>query len=227
MKQEKGRVDLTLPIVSPEIDRYMRTLVSSTDHFVLLEMEAYAQQHNFPIVNRLVGIFLEMQAKMIQAKRVFEFGSGYGYSAYWFAKAVGAEGEVICSDMNPANRAAAEKYLTTVDLWQRIDFKVEKAQDAFTKTKGLFDICYNDADKEGYPEIWQMAKNRIRSGGLYIADNVLWSGRVALQNDLNTADSVSESTKAIMQHNQMIFNDAEFDAFINPTRDGVIVARRK
>jgi len=72
-----------------------------------------------------------------------------------------------------------------------------------------------------------MAKNRIRSGGLYIADNVLWSGRVALQNDLNTADSVSESTKAIMQHNQMIFNDAEFDAFINPTRDGVIVARRK
>ena len=67
MKQEKGRVDLTLPIVSPEIDRYMRTLVSSTDHSVLLEMEAYAQQHNFPIVNRLVGIFLEMQAKMIQA----------------------------------------------------------------------------------------------------------------------------------------------------------------
>ena len=110
MKQEKGRVDLTLPIVSPEIDRYMRTLVSSTDHSVLLEMEAYAQQHNFPIVNRLVGIFLEMQAKMIQAKRVFEFGSGYGYSAYWFAKAVGAEGEVICSDMNPANRTAAEQY---------------------------------------------------------------------------------------------------------------------
>lgn len=227
MKQQEDRLDPTLPVVHPEIDHYMRALVSPTDHAVLLEMEAYAQQHHFPIVNRLVGIFLEIQAKMIQAKRVFEFGSGYGYSAYWFAKAVGVEGQVISSDINPANRAAAEQYLTRVDLWQRIDFKVEKAQDAFAATEGLFDICYNDADKEGYPEIWRMAKDRIRPGGLYIADNVLWSGRVALPDSSNNVDSMRESTKAIMQHNQMIFNDPDFDAFINPTRDGVIVARRK
>lgn len=227
MKQEEDGLDSTLSVVHPEIDRYMRELVSPTDHVVLLEMEAYAQQHHFPIVNRLVGVFLEIQAKMIQAKRIFEFGSGYGYSAYWFAKAVGAKGRVICSDINPANRVAAEQYLASVDLWQRIDFEVGKAQDAFAATEGLFDICYNDADKEGYPEIWHMAKSRIRPGGLYIADNVLWSGRIVLQDNPHTVDSMSESTKSIMQHNRMIFNDPDFDAFINPTRDGVIVARRK
>lgn len=224
MKQEKDQIDITLPVVHPEIESYMRTLVSLTDDSVLLEMEAFAKQQNFPIVNRLVGIFLATQAKMIQARRVFEFGSGYGYSAYWFAKAVGAEGQVICSDINPANRAAAEQYLASTGLWQRLNFQIGEAQNVFLSTEGMFDICYNDVDKEAYPEIWQMAKHRIRPGGLYIADNVLWSGRVITQND---AGAISRATKAIIKHNQMIFDDAEFETFINPTRDGVLVARRK
>ncbi|GKS68429.1 predicted O-methyltransferase YrrM [Nitrosomonas sp. PY1] len=224
MKKEKNQIDIASHIVRPDIESYMRTLASLTDDPVLLEMEAFAKQQNFPIVNRLVGVFLAMQAEMIQAKRVFEFGSGYGYSAYWFAKAVGAEGQVTCSDSNPNNRVAAEKYLASTGLWQRLNFQVGMAQDVFLSTEGMFDICYNDVDKEAYPEIWQMAKDRIRPGGLYIADNVLWSGHVTAQND---SSAISGSTKAIIKHNQMIFNDAAFDAFINPTRDGVLVARKK
>lgn len=210
--------------VNPAIEAYMRTLVTHSDHPVLAEMEEFAQLRNFPIINRLAGIFLETQAKMINAKRVFEFGSGYGYSAYWFARAVGAGGRVICSDANASNRARAEKYLTAADVWQRIEFCVGLAQDVFAQTDGIFDICYNDVDKGDYPEIWRMAKQRIRSGGLYIADNVLWHGRVALKGPHET---VSGSTEAIMEHNRLIFNDPDFDAFINPTRDGVIVARKK
>lgn len=210
--------------VNPAIEAYMRTLVTHTDHPVLIEMEEFAQLRNFPIVNRLAGIFLEIQAKMINAKRVFEFGSGYGYSAYWFAKAVGADGRVICSDANAVNRERAEKFLSAAVLWQRVEFYVGMAQDIFAQTDGLFDICYNDVDKGVYPEIWQMARHRIRSGGLYIADNVLWHGRVALS---SYRDAVPGSTEAIVEHNRMIFNDPDFDAFINPTRDGVIVARKK
>lgn len=210
--------------VDPVIEAYIRTLVTSTDHSVLTEMEAFAQQKNFPIVNRLVGVFLETQAKMISAKRIFEFGSGYGYSAYWFAKAVGTDGCVVCSDTDAVNRERAEKYLAAADLWQRIEFNVGLAQEVFAQTEGLFDICYNDVDKGDYPEIWRMAKQRIRPGGLYIADNVLWYGRVALE-DFQGAEQ--GSTKAIMEHNRLIFDDPDFDAFINPTRDGVIVARRK
>ena len=76
----------------------MRDLLDHTDHPVLIEMEMLAQKNNFPIVGRLVGVFLETMAKMINAQRVFEFGSGYGYSAYWFAKAVGSTGQVIRSE---------------------------------------------------------------------------------------------------------------------------------
>ena len=81
--------------VNPAIEKYMRSLASRTDHPVLAEMESVAEKNNFPIVGRLVGIFLEAMAKSVNAKRIFEFGSGYGYSAYWFARAAGANGQVI------------------------------------------------------------------------------------------------------------------------------------
>ncbi|SFK60291.1 Predicted O-methyltransferase YrrM [Nitrosomonas aestuarii] len=210
--------------VHPAIEGYMRGLVEKTDHPVLLEMEELAVQKSFPIVNRLVGIFLETQAKMIGAKHVFEFGSGYGYSAYWFARAVGTDGRVICSDGNGENKGRAERFLASAGLWDRIEFNVGMAGDIFAQTDGPFDICYNDVDKGEYPEIWKMARERIRPGGLYIADNVLWHGRVAVE---SYTDIVLGWTEAIVAHNQMIFNDPDFDAFINPVRDGVIVARRK
>ena len=210
--------------VNPAIEKYMRSLVGRTDLPVLAEMEAVAVKNYFPIVGRLVGVFLETLAKTINAKRIFEFGSGYGYSAYWFAKAVGADGKVICTDGDPQNKEKAEQYLKAANVLERIEFRTGMAQEIFEQTEGLFDICYNDADKGYYPEIWRMAKERIRPGGLYIGDNVLWHGRVAVE---RYVDIVPGWTEAILEHNRLIFNDPEFDAFINPTRDGVVVARRK
>ncbi|MEF3077297.1 O-methyltransferase [Methylobacter sp. Wu1] len=210
--------------VNPAIENYMRSLTGPTDHPVLAEMEEYARLNNFPIVDRLVGIFLETLAKSIGARRVFEFGSGYGYSAYWFARATGLEGRVICSDGDAVNRQKAQGYLSAAGLWDRIDFRTGFAQDIFAQTEGLFDICYNDVDKGDYPEVWRMARDRIRPGGLYIADNVLWHGRVAAE---NFVDIVPGWTEAIQEHNLLIFNDPDFDSFINPTRDGVLVARKK
>jgi predicted O-methyltransferase YrrM len=214
----------TLIPVNPSIENYMHGLLRHTDHPVLTEMEALAQKNNFPIIGRLVGAFIEAQAKMINAERVFEFGSGYGYSAYWFAKAVGSKGQVICTDADFLNLEKAEQYLSAANLWDRIDFRAGMAQEVFAQTEGLFDICYNDVDKGDYPAVWRMAKDRIRPGGLYIADNVLWRGRVAVE---RYTDIFPGWTEAIIEHNELIFNDPEFDAFINPTRDGVIVARKK
>lgn len=209
--------------VDPAIENYMRGLVKSTDHPVLLAMEAEAKQNNFPIIDRLAGVFIYTMTKSIRAQRVFEFGSGYGYSAYWFAKAVGGAGKVICTDGNPDNKIKAERYLTDAGLWQVVDFHTGMAEAIFAQTDGEFDICYNDADKGDYPAIWLMAKDRIRPGGYYIADNTLWHGRVALN---KFEDIVPGWTEAIQAHNAMIFNDPDFDAFINPTRDGVLVARK-
>jgi predicted O-methyltransferase YrrM len=210
--------------VAPAIESYMRNLAAVTDHPVLIAMETLARQQNFPIIDRLAGVFLYTMTKAIKAERIFEFGSGYGYSAYWFAKAAGEKGKVICTDGNPDNKDKAEYYLTDAGLWQNVDFHTGMAQTVFAQTDGVFDICYNDVDKGDYPAIWLMAKDRIRPGGLYIADNVLWHGRVALE---KFEDIVPGWTEAIREHNALIFNDPDFDAFINPTRDGVLVARKK
>ncbi|MFN3919672.1 MAG: O-methyltransferase [Methylohalobius sp.] len=211
--------------VAPEIERYLKALTEPvTFDPVLADMEQRAQKHNFPIVGRLVGAFLKQMTAMIGARRVFEFGSGYGYSAWWFAQAVGPEGEVFCTDSRSENRDLAEGYLSRAGLWDRIRFQVGLAQEVFKATPGEFDICYNDVDKGDYPEVWRLARGRIRRGGLYIADNALWYGRVAVENSI---DIVPGWTEAIREHNRLIFEDPEFEAFINPIRDGVLVARRR
>lgn len=211
--------------VTPEIERYLyRLLESRTANPILEAMESRAKERAFPIVGRLVGMFLKQMALLIGARRVFEFGSGYGYSAWWFAQAVGPQGEVFCTDGRSENRDLAEGYLSRAGLWDRIRFQVGLAQEVFKATPGEFDICYNDVDKGDYPEVWRLARSRIRRGGLYIADNALWYGRVAVENPV---DIVPGWTEAIREHNRLIFEDPEFEAFINPIRDGVLVARRK
>lgn len=214
----------TLAPVHPEVEAYLHELAGATDTPVLLAMEKLARERGFPIVGRLVGLSLKTLALACGARRVFEFGSGFGYSAYWFAQAVGPGGQVICTDGSADNVAQAAGFLNQAGLAERVDFRAGWAQAVFAATDGDFDICYNDVDKGDYPEVWRLARERIRPGGLYIADNVLWSGRVALEHPI---DVVPGWTEAIKEHNRLIFNDPEFDAFVNPTRDGVLVARRR
>lgn len=211
--------------VTPAIERYLSDLVEPrTDDPILKAMEARAKEHDFPIVGRLVGMFLKQMAMLIGARRIFEFGSGYGYSAWWFAQAVDpAKGKVYCTDGSQANRALAEDYLGRAGVWDRIHFQVGLAQELFRQLPGDFDLCYNDVDKGDYPEVWRLARERIRPGGLYIADNALWYGRVAVEDPV---DVVPGWTEAIREHNRLIFADPEFEAFINPIRDGVLVAQR-
>ncbi len=212
---------MTFDPVDPRIEAYMRSLSARHDEPVLLEMEELGHARNFPIIDRLVGELVEVLALSIGARRVFEMGSGYGYSAYWFSRAVGAGGSVICTDSDPANRDLARSFLARVGRWDRVDYRVGIAQDVLTATEGSFDVVYNDIDKQDYPAAWQLARDRVRPGGLYICDNVLWSGQVV------DADDHSQRTEAIRRHNTLVYADPEYDACLVPTRDGVLVARRK
>jgi caffeoyl-CoA O-methyltransferase len=210
--------------VDPRIESYMRSLAARHDEPVLLEMEALAKEKKFPIVDRLVGELLELLTGAIGAKTVFEMGSGFGYSAYWFSRAVGPDGTVICTDGDAGNRDLAEGFLQRVGRRDRIDYHVGWAQEVLNQTPGEFDIVYCDIDKGDYPEAWELARDRVRQGGLYICDNVLWSGRVA---EPDSADNHPEWTKAIHRQNEMVYADPAFDVSIVPTRDGVLIARKK
>ena len=200
----------------------MRSLLSRYDEPVLLEMEAEGKERGFPI-GRLVGVTVELLARSVGAKRVFELGSGFGYSAYWFARAVGPSGEVHGTDGDPANEPKALDYLSRAGLAEPIRWHVGDAVTHLGAAPGEFDVVYNDIDKDGYPAAWMAARERIRVGGLYVCDNVLWSGRVAVQ---DRDDPRPVYTQAILEHNRLIAEDDRFISSIVPTRDGVFVALR-
>jgi predicted O-methyltransferase YrrM len=210
-----------MDIVDPRIDAYLRTLQARHDEPVLLEMEAEGARRNFPIVGRNVGVTLELLARSVNARRVFELGSGFGYSAYWFARAVGTDGEVHCTDGDPENEVAAAGYLSRAGLAAQIRFHVGDAVTWLDNTDGDFDVIYDDIDKHGYPDAWRAASDRIRVGGLYLCDNVLWSGRVAPD-----GEPPDELTPAILEHNALIAGDERYVSSILPIRDGVMAALR-
>lgn len=216
----------TIKPVHPAIEDYLFNLFAKHDESVLLEMETLARERNFPIVGRLVGPMLELLAKAVGAGRVFEFGSGYGYSAYWFTRAVGKNGKVICTEGSQENVDRALHYFKKCGRDHLVEYHCGWAQEVFKKTEGEFDVIYNDVDKDAYPEVWKLARERIRPGGLYIADNTLWSGRVTMANP-EKSDVYPGWTEAIKEHNLLIAGDPDFDFFMNPIRDGVIVARKK
>ncbi|MFP4234801.1 MAG: O-methyltransferase, partial [Nitriliruptoraceae bacterium] len=164
-----------------EVDAHLVELVKA-QHLdpVLDDMERRADALDFPIVGRAVGRFLELQARMVGARRVVELGSGFGYSAYWFAGAVSElSGEVICTDTDPANAELAEAYLRRAGRWGPVRYLVGDALEGLASVDGEVDVIYCDIDKAGYPEAWTAARERLRLGGVFLCDNVLWDGRVA------------------------------------------------
>ena len=172
-----------------------------------------------PIVGRNVGVTLEILARSVGARRVIELGSGFGYSGYWHARAVGSDGELHLTDGDPENERKARDYLGRAGLWEPVKYHVGDAVTSMNALDGEFDVVYDDIDKEGYPDAWRAARERIRVGGLYVCDNVLWSGRVL-------DDEPEEHTRAILEHNALIAEDERYVSTIVPTRDGVMVAVR-
>ena len=205
-------------IVNPQIEEYLRRLYDDGD-LVRLEMEALAKKRSFPIVGPLVGRELVQLTLSIGAKRVFELGSGYGYSALHFAQAVGKDGSVHCTDLDADNVRLAQGFLTRAGVWERVTYHQQDAVEALQKAGGTWDIVYNDIDKHGYPATIDVAYERLRKGGLFITDNTLWSGRV-----LEGEDDGSKSTAGVKEFTRRLFAHKGFLTRIDPTRDGVAVA---
>jgi caffeoyl-CoA O-methyltransferase len=212
-------------IVNADLERYMGQLQQRHDEPVLLEMEREGRDRSFPIIGRLVGVTVEVLARAVGARRVAELGSGFGYSAYWFARAVGPGGEVHCTDGDAANEPKARRYLERVGLWERIRFHVGDAVEQLARIPGEFDVVYCDIDKHGYPDAWRAARERIRPGGLWICDNVLWSGRV-IEPLPSDDERQRRMTAGVMEHNKLVADDQRYLSTVVPTRDGLMVALR-
>jgi predicted O-methyltransferase YrrM len=185
---------------------------------VLAEMEEQARRRDIPIVGPAVGRVLFQYARLAGARKVFELGSAIGYSTIWWARAVGAEGEVFYTDGDPRNAEEARGYFERAGVAGRIRVGVGDAMEQLAAQKQEFDIIFNDVDKEGYPRVLPLVASRLRRGGLFITDNVLWSGHVTQK------QPQEESTRAIQEFNQRLYAMKEFFTTILPLRDGLAVA---
>jgi predicted O-methyltransferase YrrM len=202
----------------PQVEAYLNQLYAADDP-VRSDMEELARQRHFPIVGPLAGRHLYQLARMIGAQRVFELGSGYGYSALYFSRAVGPAGSVHCTELDAENIRLAEMYLSQAGLWERVTYHQEEATAALRQVGGIWDIIYNDIDKAGYPATIDLAYQHLRPGGLFITDNLLWHGRVF-------APANDENTRGIVEFTRQLFAHPGFSTTIYPVRDGLAVALR-
>lgn len=210
-----------MDIVHPRIEAYLQALHDEGDP-VLDEMERLAAELHFPIVGRLVGRMLAQLARLVAARRVFELGSGFGYSALFFARAVGPGGVVVCTDHSERHRQWARAFLTRAGVWERVQFHVGDALSVLRHAGGPWDVIFNDVDKEAYPATIELAHAHLRPGGLFITDNVLWHGRV-----LEESGDDAPATRAVREFTRRLVAHPGFDTVIYPVRDGVAVAQRR
>jgi predicted O-methyltransferase YrrM len=207
-----------IAIVNADIEEYLQGMQKSRDP-VLLEMEERAKRDRFPIIGPLVGRVCQMLALSIGARDVFELGSGFGYSTWWFAHAVGPQGRVVHTDSDPKKSADAKSYLKRAGLDGRVHFEVGDALEILKKYPGPFDVLFCDVDKQGYPDALELMRSRVRVGGYLITDNTLWSGRI-----LGPASKQGPDTKGVARYNQTAFNAPDLFTTILPLRDGVAVS---
>lgn len=203
-------------LVPTQINQYLDKLIKKDDP-ILKEMENLAEQMSFPIVGPQVGKALHLIAKIKNARCIFEMGSGFGYSAWWFAKALGPKAKVHWTDRSKENLNLAKDFLTKAGLSRKIVFHCEDALKAFKGFKEKVDILFVDMDKELYPKAYRLFKERCSKGSILIADNILWDGRVLKK-------SREASTQGIQGFTRLVFSDPELASTILPIRDGVLLS---
>ncbi len=205
-------------ILEPQVELYLSSLLPERDE-VLADIEKYAKERDIPIIGPDSGRLLWLMARISGAKRIFEMGSAIGYSAIWFARAAGPAAEIYCTDGDPANAELARKNFERAGVSRNIRFMTGEAVDLIDTTDGTFDIILIDVYKHQYPAALKKSLPRLKSGGLVITDNVLWSGRV-------TEPPKDDNARGILEFNRMVYASPDLFPVIVPLRDGVAICRK-
>lgn len=208
--------------VPAQVRDYLDSLVPSRPP-EMQAMEAYAKETNFPIIGPASGYFCYQVARLIGARRVFELGSGYGYSTAWFAKAVQENGGGVVHHVVWSEELSqkARGHLATLGYADLVQYRVSEAVQALRETDGPFDLIFNDIDKNGYPAALPVIAEKLRSGGVLIVDNMLWHGRI-----FDDSDQAPE-TRGIRELTQRLTTDPGWIVSLIPIRDGLFVAYKK
>lgn len=209
-------MEITAPVLDAWLDDRSRD-----DDPILAELEARAAEREFPAVGPQVGRLLDLLVRISGARRVAELGSGFGYSAYWFARAVGADGVVQLTEGDAGRLDEARDALERGGLASRCRFHCGDALDWARSAEPGWDLVFCDVDKHAYPEVPDLAARLLSPGGLLVIDNVLWSGRFL--------DPVPDdrATAGVLGLHEALAADRRWRGAYAAVRDGVWIGRRE
>lgn len=210
-----------MELINREIKEYTEAFTSPESDTLkeLVKVSRKELEYTDMLSGRQVGRLLQMLVQVSGAKRVLEVGTFSGYSAISMTEVLPDDGTLITLEMNDKYRKISKPFFEREPYKRKIKQKMGNALEVIPTLSGTFDLIFLDADKISYPTYYEMLKPKLKSGGLFIVDNVLWGGEVIHPTD--------EKSRAIHKLNKMIRDDKEVDQVMVPLRDGVTVVRKK
>lgn len=199
-------------LFAPESDaqRWIRTEMEARD-LPMIQVS--------PIEGRLLGFF----CAAVGAQRILEVGTLGGYSALWLLSLVSKSAQLVTLEINPDHAALAAEAFRMAGVSEQVEQRLGAAGDILQDLaeEPAFDAIFLDADKANYPRYLEQCTPLLRPGGLLIADNTFWEGKVV---DLSATDP---DTVGMREFNRLLATDILYDACMIPVRDGLAVARKR
>jgi caffeoyl-CoA O-methyltransferase len=220
MESTSVKCSPVIPIISPAIEEYCRAH-SLTTSPLRDELFVYTHAHcQMPqmLTGPLEGAFLAMLVRLTQARRIVEIGLFTGYSALSMAEALPTSGRIVSCEISEQNAAIARRFFDRSPHGGKIEIRMGPALKTLESLAGPFDLAFVDADKENYIAYFEALVPKLAPGGLIVADNVLWSGKVL--------DPKEASDRAIAAFNDHVARDPRVEVVMLPVRDGVSLIRR-
>jgi len=196
-----------------EEDELLQHIVRETNAKVLMPRMLSGQ---------LQGKTLEMFTKMLNPDVILEIGTYTGYSAVCMARGLSKYGKLITLDINDELEEMVRGFFQKGGLTDKIDYRLGNALELIPGLEGNFDMVFIDADKMNYGRYYDLVIERVNPGGIILADNVLWSGKVLVEKGAK----IDKDTKAILDYNAMVQDDARVENVLLPIRDGIMMARK-
>ncbi len=191
---------------------------------LLAELETWTRRERNDaqmLTGHVEGALLAWLVRLTGARRVLEIGTFTGYSALAMAEALPADGELVTCDNNAARADIAQSFFNRSPHGKKIQLRHGPALETLAAMPAAetFDLAFLDADKENYSNYYEVILPRLKPGGLLVADNVLWSGRVLKPE--------SPADRAIVAFNERVRADARVEKLMLPVRDGILLVRKK
>ena len=204
---------------------------SRTNDPVLQEMEDRAAEEAFPTVGPEVGSWLSWLVSATEIQRVFECGSGFGYSGYWMAQSMTSDGELVLTDLDPQNLADAREWFSQGDVEPRVRFEQGDAIAILEAEQEVFDLILLDHENERYVEGLDVALVALRDGGLIIADNILHSYEFSPEDVANrliseSLNDANPSLAGVVAYYQRVLTNPQFTTTLLPLGEGVLVSTK-